>query len=132
MAANFSPQSAVVQINTGNSNLDGTGAITDLIIGDTSYGFGTMVTSVTIKSIQDTTEGMIRFFIYDPSTTAYYALFREVGIPLLTRNNVFPAFVRTIYFNNLFLAPNVRLSVSTENSETFNITASALKIISYS
>lgn len=132
MAANFSPQTAVVQINAGNPNLDGTGPITDLIIGNSSSGFGTMVTSVTIKSIQNTTEGMIRFFIFDPATSAYYALFREVGVPLLTRNSVFPAFVRTIYFNNLFLAPNVKLAVSTENSEVFNITASGLKIVSYS
>lgn len=91
-----------------------------------------MVTSVTIKSIQDTSEGMIRLFIFDPDTTSYYALFREIGVPLLTRNGVFPAFVRTVYFNNLFLHPKVKLAVSTENSEAFNVTASGLKIISYS
>ncbi len=107
-------------ISTANTNLDGSGAITDLITGGTC---GTVVKRIIIKAYGSTTEGMIRIFHKDGSGTT--RLLREIPVPAVTRSSLDPTLIAVIddYF---YLKTTLKLRVSTEKAETFVITAEGL------
>lgn len=111
-----------VTISTANSNLDGTGTLGSVLTGTTSR----QIKNIFIKSGGTTTEGMIRFFIYDGSNTR---IFKEVKVPAITPNGSNKSFGRLIVFNKPFiLPPNYILKVSTEKAETFYVSAVGVEI----
>jgi hypothetical protein len=113
-ATNF--QAAV--INTANTNLDGTGNITGLITGAND---GTLIRNVTIKAMQSTSIGMIRFFLYDPGPGAWF-LYSEIVVPQTVQTGVVQSF-STNFSEAICLPSGYVLGVTTEVSESFSITA---------
>lgn len=107
-------------ISTANSNLDGSGSISEAII--TGASNGTIIKTVTIKAIGNTTHGMVRLFIYDGSNTK---LASEIEIPAVTKSSVDPAFEITIPVDYA-LKSGWSLRASTEKAESFNIIAEGL------
>lgn len=109
----------VVNIATGNSNLNGSGARTDLITG---AAHGTIINSFIIKATMTTTQGMIRFFLTDGVSVQ---LLIEVPVPASVPSAVQPSFETRVPCS-INLAPGNIISVSTQNSESFNIIAEGL------
>lgn len=112
----YTPNTGMVQISTANTNLDGSGTLGTVL---TAASNGTLVKTVIIKAITNTTQGMVRLFIYDGSNTK---LLREVEIPAITKSASEPAFGVTIPLN-FTLKSGWILKASTENAETFNVIA---------
>jgi len=115
----YTANTAMATISTANSALDGTGAVTVLTAGASP---GTLVKSVTIKATGNTTQGMVRLFMYDGTNTRLVA---EVEIPAVTKGANDPAFEVRLDTNFALKAANV-LKATTENAESFNIIAEGL------
>jgi len=117
--AEYTAQTVRVSINTANSNLDGTGTITSVI---TSASNGTQIKSVYIQAITTTSEGMIRFFVFNG---ANYYLIDEIRVPATQKSGTQAAW-ELAYDLEYSLTPGYSLAVSTENADTFIITATGL------
>lgn len=113
----YTANTVIVTINTGNTNLDGTGGNMGTVITGASYG--TLIKTLTCKAQGNTTQGMLRFFVYDGT---YTRLFLEVDVPAITKSSNDPTFEKTIPLN-FTLKSGDSLLVATHNSETFNIIA---------
>jgi hypothetical protein len=116
----YTANTGMVTISTANSNLDGSGTLSSAIITGTSNG--TLVKTVTIKAIQNTTHGMVRLFIYDGSNTKLAA---EIEIPAVTKSSTDPAFEIMIPVD-FALKSGWSLKASTEKAESFNVIAEGL------
>ena len=110
-----------VLINTANANLDGTGTVTTLI---TAVNSGTMVKSITIKAQGTPSRGMVRIFF---KAGASFWLLHEVAVEAITQGSVDHSFVHVIN-DPFFLKPGDILAVSTQNADTFLVTAEGLDI----
>jgi len=112
---------------TANTNLDGTGTITDILYTETvANGFnGCSIQSIVLKGKGPRSEGMLRIFIGDSITAPInYKLFKEVHVPATAQTATWPAFEHTVEFDNDFeLKAGYCLAVSTEIAETFTGTA---------
>lgn len=105
-------------VSTANTNLDGTGTLSTLI---TASNSGDRIDKIIVKAISNTTNGMVRLFLYDGSNTK---LFMEVSIPSSTKSSVVPAFTKIINFKQgFFLKSGWSIKASTEVAETFVIMA---------
>ncbi len=110
----------MVTISTANSNLDGsTGTYYDVI---TAAANGTLIITVTVKAQVSTTQGMVRLFAYNGSTTKLIA---EIEVPAITKSSTYPAFETTVVLNYDLVASG-KLKASTQNGETFNVIAEGL------
>ncbi len=116
----YTANTGMQTISTANSNLDGTGTLSSAII--TGSTTGTLIKSVTIKAIGNTTQGMVRLFIYDGTNTRLIA---EVEVPAVTKGANDPAFEVRME-TNFALKNNYSLKASTENAESFNVIAEGL------
>ncbi len=108
-----------VTISTANPNLDGTGAVANLITGAAN---GTIINTVIIKAIQTTSQGVIRFFL---NNSASPQLLLEGIVPACTPTAVEPSFETRISLC-VNLASGTKLQVSTERAESFNVIAEGL------
>ncbi|MFH2140795.1 MAG: hypothetical protein ABIJ97_00125 [Bacteroidota bacterium] len=115
----YTPNTGMVTISSANSNLDGTGTISDAII--TAASNGTFVKSITVKAITDTTQGMVRIFATGGGPTR---LLLEIEIPAVTKSGTRSAFETTIPMN-LIIISGVMLKASTEKAESFNVIVEA-------
>jgi hypothetical protein len=116
----YTANTGMQTISTANSNLDGSGTLSSAII--TGASNGTLIKTVTIKSIQNTTHGMVRLFIYDGSNTKLAA---EIEIPAVTKSATDSAFEITIPVD-FALKSGWSLKASTQNAESFNVIAEGL------
>ncbi|MFH2140796.1 MAG: hypothetical protein ABIJ97_00130 [Bacteroidota bacterium] len=121
----YEATTGMVTISTANSNLDGTGTIETVL---TAASDGTLIKSITVKAQVNTTQGMVRLFIYDTSNTR---LVSEIEIPAVTKSATDPAFEITIPVE-FALKSGWSLKASTENAETFNVIAEGLSWSYYS
>lgn len=110
---------AMASVSTANSNLDGTGSLTSVLVGASN---GTLIKSINIKAIGDTTDGMIRFFIQDAASAN---LFLEVPVKASRYSGISPAFEENIILNMTLKAGYI-LKVSTQVAETFSIIAEGM------
>lgn len=115
----FTGRTTVTTISTANSNLDGTGTVSDLITGS---GSGTLIKRIFIKAQGSTTQGMIRIF-FKVSTSNW--LLREVYVPAVTPDARHESFMAVID-EPFFLKASYILRASTQNAETFCITVEGL------
>jgi len=106
-------------ISSANPNLDGTGTLGTVL---TAASNGTLIKSITCKAQVNTTEGMIRFFIYDGTNTR---LIQEIPVPTVTKSATTPAFEYK-WECNIPLKASWVLKASTENAQAFNIIAEGL------
>lgn len=117
----YTAKTGMVQISTANSNLDGTGSMGALITGALN---GTLLKSLFIKAITNTSQGMIRFFVVDPSGFTVRMLL-EIPVPANNKASINKAFETRIDLD-FTLAANYTLNVSTQNADTFNVIAEGL------
>lgn len=115
----YTAKNGIVVISTANSNLDGTGTLGSVI---TASSNGTLIKRVYLKATNNTTEGMIRLFIFDGSNSR---LINEIPVQAITYSGTTPAFESVVELN-IHLKSGYTLKVSTQNAETFNVIAEAL------
>lgn len=115
----FTVNMGLATISTANGNRDGTGTIGNVITGASN---GTLIKTVTVKAQTNTTEGIIRLYVYNGTITGLLAEIPVSSVTLSSRN---PSF--EIHLNlDLFLKEGYILKASTEKAETFNIIAIGL------
>ena len=120
LRVNDAAKTGMALISVANSNLDGTGTIVNIITGASN---GTLIDTITIKAIGNTTMGMIRLFITDGST--FTNLVGEINIPQKTVSSVDASFEKTIEVS-FMLKSGWILAASTQNAESFQIIAEGL------
>jgi hypothetical protein len=121
----YTANTGMVNISTANSNLDGTGTLGAVL---TAASNGTLIKSVTCKALVSTTEGTLRLYVYDGTSTR---LIQEIHVPSNTKSGTNPAFEYTWNCDIPLKAGNV-LKASTQNAESFNIIAQGLDWAYYS
>src|SRR3990172_4619435 len=121
----YTANTGMQTISTENVNLDGSGTLSSAIV--TGASNGTLIKTVTIKAQVNTTQGMVRLFIYDGTNTK---LISEIEIPAVTKGANDPAFEITIPVDYA-LKSGWSLKASTENSESFNVIAEGLDWVYY-
>jgi hypothetical protein len=115
----YTANTGLALIDTANPNLDGTGATVQLI---TAAAFGTQIKSVTIKAITETSQGIVRFFVFNGAS---YYLIDEIKIPPTKKSDTWAAF-EISYDLEYSLIAGYSIYVSTQNSDSFIISAAAL------
>jgi len=123
MAANpvftATPHVEVTNISTANTNRDGSGTISTCF---TAGASGSRLDRVIVRATGNTTNGMIRLYLYDGTN---YRIFHEVSITGTTPSATVEGASATVILNNFFIPGSSgfnRVGVSTHNAETFNIT----------
>ncbi len=111
------PRLERVTISIANTNRDGTGSITDVILGATN---GTLIDGINVKAQGTTTSGMIRIFHKKASS---YILIKEISVSAITPSASVQTFESEFLFDTkpFILLNGEYLSVSTHNAETFNV-----------
>lgn len=115
----YTANTGKVLISTANSNLDGTGTLGTVL---TAASNGTLIKAITVKAQVNTTEGMVRLFLFDGTNTR---LIQEISIPTVTKSATTPAFEYK-WDCSIPLKSGWILKASTQNSESFNIIAEGL------
>lgn len=118
-----SPRCVVTQISTANTARDGTGAIANVFTAGTN---GSRIDLIVVQATGTTTNGMIRFFIHDGTSSS---LFDEIAVRAVTPSGTVPAFSFSVgekgEINNskypIILPMGYSLRASTNNAETFNV-----------
>lgn len=114
----YTPNTGGNVINVGNSSLTGGTINTDIWnVFNAASGLGSFIRTVTIKAQSNTSQGMVRLFIYDGSNNI---LLREVEVPAVIKSATDPAFEITIPLN-ITIKQGHKLRASTQNSDTFNV-----------
>lgn len=117
----YTAETGMVTISTANARLDGGGTLGSVITGATT---GTIIKSVSIKAQANTTEGMIRLFIFSGANNYLLA---EIPVPSVTKSSRDKSF-ETHFELDLFLQEGDVLKASTEKGEPFNIIAIGLNV----
>lgn len=113
----------LVNINTANANLDGSGTMGSVIGASLGANRGTRIPKAKIKATGSTSEGMIRFFL-DFGGGGTKMLYWEMRVIGTTQTNVVAAYEISAILD-LYLSPGDILYAATENAESFNIIAEA-------
>ncbi len=113
------PQSAMAQISTANTNLDGTGAIVTVL---TAGAYGTRIFRIYIKAAGATTSGMVRLYIHDGANCR---LWREYQVTAITPTASTPTWETEVVFYDFSIPTGYSLRASTHNAEAFNVIAIA-------
>lgn len=111
---------SAISISTANTNRDGTGTIGQFMLAGVS---GSRVERVRIKATGTTTAGLVRIYTWDGTT---YRLFEEVTVDAIVPSGTVESFEATITLGNvaaMFLPSGSALGASTQNAETFIVTA---------
>ncbi len=119
--AKYTANTGNTVISTANTNVNGTGTIGTVI---TAASNGTLIKEITIQAQTNVTKGMIRLYVYNPYSTTYY-LIDEVEVPAQIKSGTSPAFAIT-YELDYYLNPALSLAASTQNAESFSVTAYGL------
>ena len=117
----YKANTAMCTINTANSNLNGSGTLGTLL---TASEKGTIIKTIIIKAQTDTSDGIIRLFIYNNDLEKSF-LIMEVPVNAVTKSSRDCSFSRVIPWNYEMQNGDI-LKVSTQNAETFNIIAEGL------
>lgn len=114
------PRIATVNVATANTNIDGTGTITELIAGATG---GTRVLEITAKGAATTAAANINIFLTTNSGTTY-RLFDTIAVTAVTTGNTTPTFRgRTTYTNLVLASSSDRIGITTTISQSTNVIA---------
>jgi len=117
---NFRQETAVTEVgtvSTANPALDGTGTILTILFGASPNG--SIIKNVTIKALQNTNEGMIRFFV--GPLPAFYSLMKEIYVPDTTQSSFEPSFKQVVPLD-FYLQDSFVFGVSTQLAQSFAIT----------
>lgn len=122
----YTANTGMVSISTANSGRDGSGTVGTVL---TAGAYGTLVKNIFIKSITDTSQGMIRLFVTNPMGIT--TLIKEFMVPAITKASINKAFEMQIPMDYTIAAGST-LKASTEVANTFNIIAEGLDWTYYS
>lgn len=114
----YTANTGLALISTANTALDGTGTLGTVL---TAAANGTLIKNITVKGIVNTTEGMVRLFLFDGTNNR---LLQEIPVPSITKAATVPAFEYT-WNCDLKLKAGWILKASTQNAQSFVITANA-------
>ncbi len=118
--AKYTANTGMALISTANSSLSGAGTLGIVL---TAASNGTLIKTITVNAIVNTTQGMVRLFIYDGSSLT--ELIEEFEIPPSIKSGTFPAY--SVSYNvNYNLNAGYILKASTENAESFIVIAEGL------
>lgn len=118
--AKYTANTGTTYITTANSSLDGSGTLFSVL---TARDNGTLIKTITIQSIADTSEGMVRIFIYDG--TSVTNLIEEFEIPPSVKTGTYPAY--SISFDvNYNLKSGYILKATAEQANKFVVIAEGL------
>ena len=115
---------AIPKVGTGALSLSDTNLVapfnsTEIIAAGPA---GTRINAVIIQAQGTTTIGMVRLWLYDGTI---HSLIREIAIlPVVPSGNI-PAFQSVVTFDGLSIQSGYSLLASTNNAESFRITALA-------
>lgn len=115
----YTANTGMVTISTANTNLDGTGTLGTVLTGASN---GTLIKSVIIKAITNTTAGMVRLFVTGGGNTR---LLMEIPVPAINKAAINTAFETKVDLN-FTLQSGYIIKASTQNAESFNIIAEGL------
>jgi hypothetical protein len=114
-------------ITTANSSLDGSGAMSQIIVaGLSADGFkGCVINSILIKAQETTIPGMVRLFIQNEASETP-VLFTEISIPSVVQSASTQSFVyEVIEEGTLCLPPGYSIWASTEVDNRFSVVIEA-------
>lgn len=116
-------------VTTANANLNGSGAMVQILVADTvANGYsGCAITSIKIKSQMTTNPGMVRLYVADTSGGANPPmLFCEVVVPAMVQGATTQTFGHeAILSGSLCIPPSWSIYASTELTETFSVIVNA-------
>lgn len=106
-------------VAVANGNLDGSGAVVDVITGAAN---GTRVDKVTIQCLNNTVAGLIRLYVAPPAING--RLIMEVPVTAIIISSTVPAFHADINLaGGIMLPPTYALQASTTQGVAFWVTA---------
>jgi len=117
-----SPQFASTPINphcavsVANANRDGSGTVVLLYTAPAAHA---RIDDIAIKARVTTTAGMIRFFLSPDGTV--FRLWKEVSVAAITASATVQSFESLLQGLGLVLSSGMRLYVSTEKGEAFDV-----------
>jgi hypothetical protein len=103
-------------LSVANTNRDGTGTTVSLFIAHPTLG--SRVERITITATDTTTNGMIRFYIFDGINTD---LKLEITVSAITPSSTVKAFTFEVINLGWIIAAGKSIKASTHNSENFRI-----------
>ena len=116
----FTPRENSVNVALDNTNRDGSGTVSSLIIGASA---GTKINEIVAQATVTTTAGMIRVFLSTDGATTW-RLFDELPISANTVSASNGGLRVAKTYSNLILDDsNCELGVTTHNSESINVFA---------
>lgn len=114
---NYTANTGMALLTTGNSNLDGTGNIFTVL---TASSNGTLIKKITILARGTTTRGMIRFYIGDGGT--FTRIIDEVDVPARVQSGIQDCW-NIVHDTDWYLKAGYLLIASTQNTENFCVIA---------
>lgn len=97
-----------------------TGTPTNVVTVFTAGSSGSRIDEVNVVATATTTAGVVRLWIFNGTT---YFLLQEIMVSAITPSTTQPVFSSTLTYNNLMLPSGHSLRATTNNSETFAVTA---------
>ena len=117
--AEITSVTGVAKITTANSNLDGSGAKSIIFEGGAN---GAVLTSIVVKATETTTPGMVRIFLQSGED---YFLYDEFSVYATSPSGVLETYQSVLVIpGGLMVAPSMGVYATTQNSESFAVTAS--------
>lgn len=111
------PKSPSVTISTANTNRDGATGTYGTVM--TAGATGSRIDRIRVNALAATTAGMVRLFVGN-------ALIYEIPVQANTPSGTTPAWGQDVVFDSgLILAATAVLKASTNNAESFAITATS-------
>jgi hypothetical protein len=117
-------------LSAANTLRDGTGTIVDVLV---AGGYGSAVTSIDITATGTTTAGAVRIFLHNGSAYKFIAevlvtaITPALGVQAPFSTTWTPPVPAGTFGSGVLVVPNGwKLAMSTNNAETFNVTAKGL------
>jgi len=111
------PRASIGQLSTGDTSRTAPTSVATVFTAGSS---GSRIDEIDITATGTTTSNVVRLFLYNGST---YFLLQEVLITAITPSASVPVYTTSITFNNLMLPSGYSLRATTNNTETYNVTA---------
>lgn len=111
------PKAATVSISSADTSRTAPTNVGTLY---TAGASGSRIDEVWITAAGTSTANVVRIFVYTGTT---YFLLQEVLITATTPSATVAAFTTTVTFNNLVIPSGYSIRVTTNNAETYHVTA---------
>lgn len=121
----YTANTGLTTVSTANSNLNGSGALSTVLIAASN---GTLIKTVNIKGQGNSARGMIRLFVYN-GTSSY--LLKEIDVYPIAQSSINKSFETRVALN-FILKSGYILKASTQNAETYVVTAEGMNLGYYS